>query len=320
MTMRTLQLTLIEEPVAEPRSSTSSLKAAAELGARSRKSSRVKISWPCSRRVRVLDHDLEAAVVERHLAGRRVGLHDHLAPAALLQAQHAVVAERIIAGPTGGHVRGPATATAADRTVIAFATETPAPRPARGRIAHEAEFGALVPDFRKRLVAYIAANIGNGRQRRTSLDRPIGLDAKSGAPGLTAPVIFGSSRGATPSRFVRPEVSDVVARNELQPAPEPLLEQRKRSGVAPIGTALHLEARARRKWEGVKVLKGHGCAVPRSVRSGSIYFGGNHLGGQYPSHNNDGATHDKDENEKRHSSDDELHWLHNKPRLCVTKR
>ena len=48
-------------------------------------------------------------------------------------------------------------------------------------------------------------------------------------------------------------------------------------------------------------------------RCGSIYCGGDHLGSQYPSHHNDGATHDKDENEKRHSSDDELHWLHNKP-------
>ena len=53
-------------------------------------------------------------------------------------------------------------------------------------------------------------------------------------------------------------------------------------------------------------------------RCGSIYSGGDHLGGQYPSHNNDGATHDRDENEKRHSSDDELHSLHNKPPVCAT--
>ena len=44
-------------------------------------------------------------------------------------------------------------------------------------------------------------------------------------------------------------------------------------------------------------------------RCGSIYCGGEHLGVQYTSHNNDGAAHEKDKNEKRESSDDELHWL-----------
>ena len=64
----------------------------------------------------------------------------------------------------------------------------------------------------------------------------------------------------------------------------------------------------------------HSIRCLEAWRCGSIYCGGDHLGVRYPSHNNDGATHDKDENEKRHSSDDEFHWLHNKPPVCVTKR
>jgi hypothetical protein len=45
------------------------------------------------------------------------------------------------------------------------------------------------------------------------------------------------------------------------------------------------------------------------TRSDSIYCGGEHVGGQYPSHDNDGAAHGKDKNEKRESSDDELHGM-----------
>ena len=76
--------------------------------------------------------------------------------------------------------------------------------------------------------------------------------------------------------------------------------------------ALKLQTDAERRWRDLP--------SGQAWRCGSIYSGGDHLGGQYPSHNNDGATHDRDENEKRHSSDDELHWSHNKPPVCATKR
>src|SRR5882724_10333485 len=95
-----------------------------------------------------------------------------------------MMAVGIIAGSTEQHVRGPGTAGFANVGVVARATV--APQIFSGARTIDAELLSLPPNVVQTQIANVPARIGRSRQRRTALDRSIGLDAQSVFPGIAA--------------------------------------------------------------------------------------------------------------------------------------
>ena len=61
-------------------------------------------------------------------------------------------------------------------------------------------------------VAHVAAAVVGSRERRTSFDRAVGLDAEAGVARAAAGPVSLLDVGSAPSMFVRAEVADVVSR------------------------------------------------------------------------------------------------------------
>src|SRR6187431_2468206 len=127
------------------------------------------------RNLRVLDHDFEMRVIERR-AGRHVRLYEAFALASGLHFQRAVVTVRVIAGPPEEHMTGPGAACQALFRVVASAAETP--QIIDRAIAHVAQGSGAFPNLTQRVIANVAACPGFGGQRRTALDRAVGLDTE----------------------------------------------------------------------------------------------------------------------------------------------
>ncbi len=80
------------------------------------------------------------------------------------------------------NVGGPGTAGLANIGVITSAAK--APQIFAGAPSIDAELVGLPPDIMQTQFAYVTSRIGRSRERRATLDCPIGFDAESVFPGV----------------------------------------------------------------------------------------------------------------------------------------
>ncbi len=170
------------------------------------------------------------------LAGRGADLLEALAQAGGGEGAGAVVAHRVVAGAPQDRVRHPGAARPAAGFVIAAAAKAPGPfldRRPDARLHRR-------PDLGERRVADVAAAIFAFVQRRAALDRAVGFDRQAGLGGAAAVPISGLVGHRPPEVLVRSVIADIVAGEEAEAGPPPLLEQ-PRQGIVDLGDLPGLE-------------------------------------------------------------------------------
>src|SRR5215213_9006059 len=116
---------------------------------------------------------------------------------------------RIISGSSEQNTRGPGAAGFAHVSVVTTATEAPQLFTRSSPV--DIQRVCRPPDVIETTIANVAAGIRRSRQRGTTLDRAISLDAKRVLSGITTGPVDAIVAIATPHRFIRPVVTDVVS-------------------------------------------------------------------------------------------------------------
>src|SRR3569832_406683 len=120
-----------------------------------------------------------------------------------------MVAVRIVSGSSEQNARGPCATGFAHLSVVTTATETPqlfARSP-----AIEVQLVGCPPDVFETEIANVSTCILRSRQRRTTLDRAISLDAERVLSGIATGPIDSIVATAAPYRLVRPVITDVIS-------------------------------------------------------------------------------------------------------------
>jgi hypothetical protein len=125
-------------------------------------------------------------MIERR-PGRSFHLRDPFAKSVLRQLERAMVTIRIVTSASEQNTRGPRATGFARVSVVTTAAETP--QLFTRSAAVDVQLVCRPPDIFKTEIANVAAGISRSRERRTSLDRAVSLDAERVLSGITtAPV------------------------------------------------------------------------------------------------------------------------------------
>src|SRR6185503_12555333 len=131
--------------------------------------------WPPVLPIHRLEYQFEPAVIERR-PRRSFHLRDPFAQSLLRQLERAMMTIGIVSGASEQNTRGPRTAGFARISVVTTATE--APQLFARSAAIDVQLIGRPPDIFETEIANVAAGISRSRERRTTLDRAVSLDAE----------------------------------------------------------------------------------------------------------------------------------------------
>src|SRR5678815_3306486 len=135
---------------------------------------------------------------------------------------------RIISGTSEQNTCGPGAAGFANVSVVTTATE--APQLLASLSAVDIQLICGPPDIFETEVANIAARVFRCRERRTTFDCAVSLDAKCVLSGVTTGPVDAIVAFAAPNRLVRAVVADIVSRLKQKSAIRAFLVQLSEEG------------------------------------------------------------------------------------------
>src|ERR1041385_804513 len=120
-----------------------------------------------------------------------------------------MMAVRIVTGTSEQHTRGPRATRFTHVSVVTTAAKSP--QLFTRSSAVDTQLVCCPPDVFETEIANVPARIFRRRERRTTLDRAISLDAECVLSGVTTGPVDSIVAAAAPYRFIRPVITDIVS-------------------------------------------------------------------------------------------------------------